>query len=92
MKDRLSNFWDKLVQGWPIYVAVIGFLGVYSELWIEKKIQDGIKAATGDNITLAVGLNTDAVDDLGDDIVDLTAAVNTLNADVKDTLRILASK
>ncbi len=92
MKDRLSNFWDKLREGWPIYVAVIGFLGVYSELWIEKKIRDGIKEQTGENITLAVGLNTDAVEDLSDDITDLTTAVNTLNADVKDTLRILASK
>lgn len=97
MKDRLSNFWDKLREGWPIYVAVFGFLAVYSELWIEKKISDGIKAETGQTQTVtglitAVALNTEAVDDLGVDIVGLTTAVNTLNADVKDTLRILASQ
>jgi len=88
----MNKFWDKLVQGWPIYIAVIGFLAVYSELWIEKKIQDGIKLATGANISLQVGLNTDAVEDLSDDIVGLTTSVQTLNADVKDTLRILASQ
>ncbi len=97
MKDRLSNFWDKLVEGWPVYVAVAAFLFAYSELWIEKKISDGIKAETGQTqtvteLTTAVALNTDAVDDLGDDIVGLTTAVNTLNTDVKDTLRILASQ
>lgn len=92
MTERLSKFWDKLIEGWPIYIAVAGFLFAYSELWIEKKIRQGITAQTGTNISLQVGLNTDAVDDLGDDIVSLTTAVNTLNADVKDTLRILASQ
>lgn len=88
----MNKFWDKLIQGWPIYIAVLGFLGLYSELWIEKKIRNGIKEQTGENISLAVGLNTNAVEDLSGDIVTLTHAVETLNADVKATLRILAAK
>lgn len=92
MTDRFNKFWNKLLEGWPIYVAVAGFLFAYSELWIEKKIREGITAQTGTNISLQVGLNTDAVEDLSDDIVSLTTAVNTLNTDVKDTLRILAAQ
>jgi len=92
MTDRMSKFWEKLVEGWPIYVAVATFLFAYSELWIEKKIRDGVAEETGDNISLQVGLNTDAVEDLGDDIVSLTTSVETLNTDVKDTLKILSTQ
>ncbi len=92
MSDRLSKFWDKLLEGWPIYVAVAGFLFAYSELWIEKKIREGVTEQTGANISLQVGLNTDAVEDLSEDITTLNTSVTTLNADVKETLRILASQ
>jgi hypothetical protein len=92
MTDRLNKIWDRLIQGWPVYVAVSGFLFAYSELWIEKKIREGITAQTGANISTQVALNTDAVNDLGSDVQDLTNSVETLNTDVKDTLRILATK
>lgn len=91
MSER--NKWlDKLIEGWPVYSAVIIFLVGYSELYLEAKIRDGITAQTGTNISLQVGLNTDAVEDLGDDIKDLTAVTNTLHNDIKDTLRILAAQ
>lgn len=92
MPDRLSKFWDKLIEGWPIYVAVAGFLFAYSELWIEKKIREGITAQTGSNISLQVGLNTDAVNDLGEDVSTLNTSVMSLNEDVKDTLKILSAQ
>lgn len=92
MSDRLTKWWKTLLDGWPIYVAVVGFLGVYSELWIEKKIREGIEAETGDNISLQVGLNTDAVNDLETTVLGLDTSIKTLNTDVKDTLRILASQ
>jgi len=92
MSDRLSKFWDKLVEGWPIYVVVAGALFGYSELWIEKKIREGVTAQTGANISTQVALNTDAVNDLSDDVNDLDDSIKTLNGDVKETLRILAAQ
>jgi len=88
---------ERLLHGWPVYGVVVVFLAGYSELYIEKKISDGIKEETGQTQTVhdiqtAVVLNTDAVEDLGEDVVTLTASINTLNADVKETLRILAAR
>jgi hypothetical protein len=88
---------ERLLAGWPVYGVVFVFLAGYSELYIEKKISDGIKEETGQTETVhdietAVALNTDAVDDLSDDVVALTASINTLNSDVKETLRILAAR
>lgn len=88
---------ERVLAGWPVYGVVLVFFGAYSELYIEKKISDGIKEETGQTVTVtdmrtAVALNTDAVDDLSDDVVALTASINTLNSDVKETLRILAAR
>ena len=86
---------ERLLAGWPVYGVVLVFLAGYSELYIEKKISEGIEEETGQtetvhNLETSVALNTDAVEDLGEDIEALTASINTLNADVKETLRILA--
>ena len=88
---------ERVLAGWPVYGVVLVFFAGYSELYIEKKISDGIKEQTGQTQTVtdmstAVALNTDATKDLGEDVVALTASINPLNADVKETLRILAAR
>ena len=88
---------ERILAGWPVYSVVAVALFAYSELWIEAKIREGIKAETGQTQTVQelstnVALNTDAIDDLGEDIGDLNQSVQTLNQDVKDTLRILANQ
>lgn len=88
---------ERLLAGWPVYSVVLVFLAGYSELYIEKKISDGIKEETGQTVTVtdlqtSVALNTDAVNDLGDDVKGLDSSVKSLNDDVKDTLRILAAQ
>jgi hypothetical protein len=88
---------ERLLAGWPVYGVVLVFLAGYSELYIEKKISDGIKAETGQTFTVTelskdVALNTDAVNDLALDVSELTTTSRELNADVKETLRILASQ
>jgi len=60
-------------------------------LILNNMIDARITEKTGANIITQVALNTDAVDDLGDDIKSLDASVKGLNNDVKETLRILAS-
>ncbi len=93
----VGNMVERLLAGWPVYVVVLGAMWGYSQLYLDKMISDAIKAETGQtesvhDIETAVALNTDAVDDLGEDVVALTASINTLNSDVKETLRILAAR
>ena len=93
----MGTFVERLLAGWPVYGVVLVFLAGYSELYIEKKISDGIKAETGQTSTVTeiskdVALNTDAIEDLSDDIGELTTTSRELNADVKATLRILANQ
>lgn len=88
---------ERLLAGWPVYGVVLTFLLGYSELYIDKKISDGIKAETGQTATVTeiakdVALNTDAIEDLSKDIGELTMTSRELNADVKETLRILATQ
>lgn len=88
---------ERLLAGWPVYSVVLVFLAGYSELYIEAKISAGIKEQTGQTQTVtemqtAVALNTDAVNDLGQDVQALNTSVTSLNDDVKDTLRILATQ
>ena len=88
---------ERLLAGWPVYsVGLIAMWG-YAELYLDRMISDAIKAETGQTQTVtemqtAVALNTDAVNDLGDDVQALNTSVTSLNDDVKDTLRILATQ
>lgn len=88
---------ERILDGWPVYSVVAVALFAYSELWIEAKIRDGIKAETGQTATVqelstAVALNTDAIEDLSGDVGDLDTSIRDLNSDVKETLRILATQ
>ena len=88
---------ERLLAGWPVYGVVAVALFAYSELWIEAKISEGIKKETGQTQTVtelstAVALNTDAVNDLAGDVAGLDTSIRDLNSDVKETLRILATQ
>lgn len=88
---------ERILAGWPVYGVVAAAMFAYGELYIEKKISDGIKAETGQTATVTelskdVALNTDAIEDLSGDIGELTTTSRELNADVKETLRILAQR
>ncbi len=94
---NLGSIVERVLAGWPVYSVVFVFLAGYSELYIERKISDGIKEETGQVVTItdmqtSVALNTDAVEDLDAAIVTLTSSINTLNSDIKETLRILAAR
>jgi len=78
---------ERLLAGWPIYSVVAVALFAYSELWIEKKIQEGIAIETG-NTSLAVLV--DNVKDVEASVKANGDAIRELNGDVKATLRLLA--
>lgn len=88
---------ERLLAGWPVYGVVLVFLAGYSELYIDAKISQGIKEQTGQTVTVTematkVALNTDAVNDLEGTVGRLDTSISSLNDDVKDTLRILATQ
>lgn len=88
---------ERLLNGWPVYSVVGVAMFAYGELYIEEKIRKGIKSETGQTVVVTeiakdVALNTEAIEDLGDDINDLTEVTRDLNSDVKETLRILAAQ
>lgn len=88
---------ERLLAGWPVYGVVLVFLVGYGELYLEKKIRNGILLETGQtaavtDLATGVALNTDAISDLGDDVQGLDTSIRDLNGDVKETLRILAAQ
>jgi len=93
----VGNIVERLLAGWPVYAVVLGAMWGYSQLYLKNMISDSIKAETGQTSTVTeiskdVALNTDAIEDLSDDIGELTTTSRELNADVKATLRILANQ
>lgn len=97
---KIKKAWDDyggLIMAVGGVVSIICSAAIYvGSLMLDTRIKEIAKEVvleqTGTNIALQVGLNTDAVEDFSEDIKELTRSVNTLNTDVKDTLRILAAK
>lgn len=42
MTHETPKFVKSLVEGWPVYAAVGAFLLLYSELWIDRRVDDRI--------------------------------------------------
>jgi len=45
MTHETPKFVKQLVEGWPVYAAVGAFLLLYSELWIDARVDARIKAS-----------------------------------------------
>lgn len=45
MSHETPKFVKQLVAGWPVYAAVAAFLLLYSELWIDARVDARIKSA-----------------------------------------------
>ena len=43
----MNKYWQRLLEGWPIYAVVAGGLFTFSEFWVEAKIRQGIESQTG---------------------------------------------
>ena len=43
----MNKYWQRLIEGWPIYAVVAGGLFTFSEFWVESKIRQGIESQTG---------------------------------------------
>ncbi len=94
--SKIKKAWDDyggLIMAVGGVVSIICTAAVFvGGLYLNSKIDARIKLHTGANISLQVGLNTDAVNDLESSINGLDESIKTLNTDVKDTLRILANQ
>ena len=93
---KIKEAWDEyggLIMAVGGVVSIISGAAVFvASLVLTNMIDARIKDQTGANISLQVGLNTDAVNDLESTVSGLDESIKTLNTDVKDTLRILASQ
>jgi len=85
-------WWKRLLDGWPVYAAMAVFLFGYSELWIDKKIAEGVKAATGADVPKDIALLRNDVEDLEGSVDSLDDSVKELNQDVKAVLLHLAGQ
>lgn len=45
MSHETPKFVKHLLEGWPVYAAVAAFLLLYSELWIDARVDGRIAAA-----------------------------------------------
>jgi hypothetical protein len=45
MTHETPKFVKSLVEGWPVYAAVGAFLLLYSELWIDRRVDNRITLA-----------------------------------------------
>ena len=94
--SKIKKAWDDyggLIIAVGGVVSIICSAAVFiGSLILNDVIDERIKTHTGANISTQVALNTDATEDLGEDDRDLISSVETLNTDVKDSLRILASQ
>lgn len=93
----LGTVVQRLARGWPVYGVVFAAMLAYSELWIDAKIDAAISAGVGGTspVTMLQGdvqVLTAEVDNLGEDVVRLDGSIVSLNDDVKETLRILATQ
>lgn len=93
----VGNIVERLLAGWPVYSVVLVAMFLYAQLYLKDMISTAIRAETGQTSTVTeiakdVALNTDAIEDLSGDIGELTTTSRELNADVKETLRILATQ
>lgn len=93
----MGSIVHRLLAGWPVYGVVLAGLLAYSELWIDRKIDDAIVAGVGATspVTMLQGdvqVLTAEVDNLEDSVSRLDTSIGSLNDDVKETLRILATQ
>ncbi len=96
--SKAKQVWNTLVAGWPIIVAILAFVGVFSKLFLVDMIATQITEDTGKHDSIVelekqVALLVDDVSDLEKQMVTdherLGNGIETLNADVKATLRLL---
>lgn len=86
-----------LIKGWPVYGAVLAVMWLFAKFYLADMISTQIVEETGQTATVStlstnVALNTDAVDDLETTVTRLDGSIQTLNTDVKETLRIIATQ
>ena len=48
----MNKYWQRLIEGWPIYAVVAGGLFTFSEFWVEAKIRQGIEAQTSQVVAI----------------------------------------
>jgi len=76
---------QRLLEGWPVYSAVAVFLFVFSELWIDKKIRDGIAGQTGQVVAITDLTTASAVIALSVSINE--ASINRVEGKVEEVER-----
>jgi len=95
--EIVGNIVTRAIEGWPVYGIIVALMWGYAELYLGDMISTQIKEETGRTETVSalsqnVALNTDAVEDLEAAVTRLDTSIQTLNTDVKETLRIIAAK
>jgi len=95
--EIVGNIVTRAIEGWPVYGIILGLMWGYAELYLGSMISTQIKEETGQTATVStlstnVALNTDAVEDLETAVGRLDTSIQTLNGDVKETLRIIATR
>jgi hypothetical protein len=96
-KDAINEYGNLILVIGGVVSAIGGILIWIATMVLTSMIDSRIEAQVGTTasvagLTTTVALNTDAINDLGDDVDDLDGNIQGLNDDVKQTLRILASQ
>ena len=83
--QNVGTFVQRLLSGWPVYAVVLAFLMGYHELYMEKKIADGVERETSRTETVRaiqaqLSTNTKRIED----------KVEEVERDTKAILRLLA--
>jgi len=86
-----------IIKGWPVYGAVLGIMWLFAQFYLADMISEQIVEETGRTETVSglstnVALLSDDVDDLEGSVDRLDVSIRTLNDDVKETLRIIATQ
>jgi len=87
----------QVIKGWPVYGAVLGVMFLFAKFYLADMISAQIveethQTATVSSLNTNVALLSDDVDDLEGAVTRLDTSIQTLNTDVKETLRIIATQ
>ena len=89
MTFETPNFVKQLVGGWPVYAVVGTALLLFSELWIDRKVDQRIALshASGPNLTLVdkrLGQNTTKLEALAAGQLRIEGQLDTITAHLLD--------